>query len=234
MTRSQIDPPALLLAVIAVGLAVALLPGSFGWLSTAAGITLLLILFAYDQQGRRSGFQSLAFSAVCGFSFMLAVAYALQRFTGRSGLDELLALTWAVATIVGVFVDRTRVSGRPDPVHERPVGSGDRITAEAPLTPTVQTTAQPSTAAPPSTTSPITAPPTSAAYAPPEATIYVALVGEGISCLRSVRAEHLSRDIYRIVDEMPEEKCGNTSRAKSCAARSRLSRAGKFSSLMKK
>ena len=122
-TKSQIDPAALLLAVIAVGLALALLPGSFGWLSTISGVILLLVLFSYDQQGYRSAWQSLAFSAVCGFSFMLAAAYVLQFFNGRAGLDALLPLTWAVATIVVVFVDRTRVSGRqaplPEPAHEQ-------------------------------------------------------------------------------------------------------------------
>jgi hypothetical protein len=186
MTKSQINPAALLIAVIAVGLAVNLSPGSFGWLSTAVGVTLLLIVFAYDQQGYRSAPQSLAFSAVCGFSFMLAAAYALQRLTGRGGLDALLALTWGAATIVGVFVDRTRISGREAPeaaAYGQPAASGDQMTA--PVQP------------PPSTPAP-------APYTPQEATIYVALVGEGISCLRSVRAEHLSRDIYRIIDEMPE------------------------------
>jgi hypothetical protein len=37
-----------------------------------------------------------------------------------------------------------------------------------------------------------------------EATIYVTLVGEGLNVLRAVRAEHLGRDFYRIVEEMPE------------------------------
>ena len=34
--------------------------------------------------------------------------------------------------------------------------------------------------------------------------IYVTLVGEGLNVLRSVNAEHLGRDYYRIVDTMPE------------------------------
>jgi len=34
--------------------------------------------------------------------------------------------------------------------------------------------------------------------------VYVSLVGEGIPCLRSVRAEHLGRDFYRIAEPMPE------------------------------
>ncbi len=34
--------------------------------------------------------------------------------------------------------------------------------------------------------------------------IYVTLLGEGLNVLRSVRAEHLGRDFYQIVDVMPE------------------------------
>lgn len=37
-----------------------------------------------------------------------------------------------------------------------------------------------------------------------ETMIYVTLVGEGLNVMRSVRAEHLGRDYYRIIDTMPE------------------------------
>lgn len=37
-----------------------------------------------------------------------------------------------------------------------------------------------------------------------EATIYINITDQGISLLRSVRAEHIARDIYRIVDSVPE------------------------------
>ncbi len=37
-----------------------------------------------------------------------------------------------------------------------------------------------------------------------EATIYVTLVGEGLNVLRAVRAEHLGRDYYKIVEETPQ------------------------------
>jgi hypothetical protein len=36
--------------------------------------------------------------------------------------------------------------------------------------------------------------------------IYVNMVGEGMNVLRSVRAEHLGRDFYIIVDEMPADE----------------------------
>jgi hypothetical protein len=34
--------------------------------------------------------------------------------------------------------------------------------------------------------------------------IYVTLLGEGLNVLRSVQAEHLGRDYYRILEAMPE------------------------------
>jgi hypothetical protein len=37
-----------------------------------------------------------------------------------------------------------------------------------------------------------------------ETAIYVNLVGEGLSVLRSVRAEHLGRDFYKIIEDTPE------------------------------
>jgi len=37
-----------------------------------------------------------------------------------------------------------------------------------------------------------------------EVMIYVNLVGEGLNVLRSVRAEHLGRDFYRIIEDTPE------------------------------
>jgi len=37
-----------------------------------------------------------------------------------------------------------------------------------------------------------------------EAVIYLNLVGEGLNVLRTVRAENLGRDYYRIADVMPE------------------------------
>jgi hypothetical protein len=36
--------------------------------------------------------------------------------------------------------------------------------------------------------------------------IYVDVMGQGISFLRSVRAQHVARDIYRIVDVMPADE----------------------------
>ncbi len=37
-----------------------------------------------------------------------------------------------------------------------------------------------------------------------ETTIYLNLLGEGIACLRAVKAEHMGRDFYKIAEPTPE------------------------------
>ncbi len=60
-------------------------------------------------------------------------------------------------------------------------------------------------APPPPPPPPLAAPPQAASIpAGKETTIYVMLVGEGLNVLRAVRAEHLGRDYYKIVEDMPE------------------------------
>jgi hypothetical protein len=39
-----------------------------------------------------------------------------------------------------------------------------------------------------------------------EVSIYVNMMGEGMSVLRAVRAQHLGRDFYIIVEEMPTDE----------------------------
>jgi hypothetical protein len=73
-------------------------------------------------------------------------------------------------------------------------------------------------AAPEATPAPIPQPipqptpqPTPAAAPPPvltgkEVSIYVNMLNEGMNMLRAVRAEHLGRDFYMIVDQMPADE----------------------------
>ena len=44
------------------------------------------------------------------------------------------------------------------------------------------------------------------AHSGKEVNIYVTMLGEGMNVLRSVRAEHLGRDFYMIIDEMPADE----------------------------
>jgi hypothetical protein len=83
--------------------------------------------------------------------------------------------------------------------------------------PTVAPTAAPAATGPVTPAPPVAtvAPPVTAAAPPPvpvpipippgkEVDIYVALVGEGLNLMRTVKAEHVGRDFYKIVEAMPE------------------------------
>ncbi|MGI9070767.1 MAG: hypothetical protein ACR2JB_05415 [Bryobacteraceae bacterium] len=268
MPNSRIEPIVLIAAVIAAGLGLILLTGPLAWVSSIAGIILLLILFAYDREGYRSMSQSLAFSAVCGFSLVLAatglhfwfvqnewagpsVRFAVDRFTA-----QWLPLTWVCATIVFWAIDRTRVSNRKAGVAEyggeavrrargsnlsitgepKPIRRAEVVMEERPIAPAaspspvsvvqnevgpVATAGATATAGPGSISGPASgiglAPGSAPAGTPElvsqasvparplkEAMVYVGLVGEGLNVMRSVRAEHLGRNYYRIVEPMPE------------------------------
>jgi len=49
-------------------------------------------------------------------------------------------------------------------------------------------------------------------------TIYVELLDEGTKCWRPVSAEHISDDVYRVLDFVPEGKSGPSNPAMLCAA----------------
>lgn len=242
MGKSRIDAWSLFLALAAGAVLLAVL-NSFGWifawLSGIGGLILLFVLFSYDREGVRSGFQSLAFSGVCGFALMLIVAAVFQSgVLGNIARDrvfgEYLPIAWLCATFVFIVIDRARMGPRfqeslgptslgipaarryeaPAPVYEAP----------SPAVPEHQpqpefAKAEPVQAAPAESTSELTAayeapsePPAPAVVperAVPiahrkETSIYVNLVGEGVSMLRTVRAEHMGKDFYLITEPMPE------------------------------
>ena len=219
METSRIDSVALLTAVVATALAFAAAHGQFGYLSSIGGLTLLLVLFAYDRQGYRSGWQSLALAAVGGLCVALASGFGFAVFLkppeapAHDFYDKWLALAWVVATFVFTTIDRVRMSSRvpaslgltagsvmpPPTVHLAPVfvpPAPRPVVQEPPPTPVVP--------------EPLLAPepPPAAIEVPPgkETEIFVNLIGEGLNVLRRVRAEHLGRDFYRIVDTMPENE----------------------------
>lgn len=210
METSRIDPVALLTAVVALALAFTAARGEFGYVTSIAGFTLLLVLFAYDRHGYRSGWQSLAFAAVGGLCLALAGAFGFVLYLNpdRPALDKWLALTWVAGAFVFCVMDRVRMSSRA------PASLG--LTAGSVMPPPVITAAPafvahahtaPAHAAPaPEPVVEQPAPPPAAVEVPPgkQTEIFVNLVGEGLNVLRRVRAEHLGRDFYRIVDEMPE------------------------------
>ncbi len=237
MPKSQVDAAALLAAAVAGALAVIFARGPLDPLSSVIGLTLLLVLFAYDREGYRTVFQSLAFSAVCGFCVML-IAVVVFRFIGggpalgygMSGpvgevraasskiFEQRLPLTWLGATIILWAIDRARMSSRQEAA---PQAAGGPLPARRGFIPDFATPATASSGGgtteselPPSpppaplyhepapATTPTTTPPP--ARAGKETMIYVTLMGEGLNVLRSVKAEHLGRDFYRIIDSTPE------------------------------
>jgi hypothetical protein len=107
---------------------------------------------------------------------------------------------------------------RPEARYEPPA----QPVAPPVVQPMTQAVTQPVAPPPPPPVVPVAqpiAPPVSHPVAPPPAppppapipvpagkvaSIYVNLIGEGLNVLRSVRAEQLGRDYYRIIDDMPE------------------------------
>jgi len=244
MTNSRIDAIALFAAMVAAGLGLMLLAGPLAWVSSIAGIILLFILFAYDREGHRSVFQSLAFAAVCGFCVVLAAAAALRFWAAHNELSganapvvqpfavQWLPLVWACLTVVFWAIDRSRMTNREAPRSEH---SGEAVTRArsrlsivgepVPAQPAeVVMEQRPAAPAPPlsvvqSEPAPVSAPKPENAPAPyteavtqpsgpvrplKEAMVYVGLVGEGLNVMRSVRAEHLGHNYYRIIESMPE------------------------------
>lgn len=59
-------------------------PGNWGWLTTIVGLTLLLILWAYDDVGDQEKWREhLAFSAVYGLCLLIALAMVFEGVTSQ-------------------------------------------------------------------------------------------------------------------------------------------------------
>jgi hypothetical protein len=237
MSKNEVDSSVLLLAVIAGAVALLLIPSGQIWLCGAAGLILLITLFAFDLEGARSVLQSFAFSAVCGFSLAVATApLAPTLFSLTGPTDPLLGgkwvpIIWLGSTILFIVIDRARMSGRVPAdsagLSARPSLRMTAMPAQAPVQPVMSPAPPPPPAPLPVLVreEPLAAPPVAPPPPPPplppapaaqpapvpipsgrETSIYVNLTGEGLNLLRSVRAEHLGRDYYRIVDTMPPDE----------------------------
>ena len=214
------NPPALLLAVLASAF---LLSGfaskdAHHPLAAVGGLVILFVLFAYDHEGDRSGLQSLAFDAVCGFALM-PIILALQEMNvvarGGGSLGGLFApLAWAVATLIFTLIDRARMSSRVAvprapavmsiPAAPREVVQPAAEPQQAPSMPSVEQVTPAAPAAEPQPPAPATAPRAVPLPKGKETEIYVNLVGEGLAIMRTVRAQHMGKDFYLITEPMPE------------------------------
>lgn len=226
METSRVNLAGLAVA-LAAGLLVLHLPESQGLLASLAGLTLLVALFAFGQDTARTSSQSLAFGLVCGLAALCTLSFPIRIVIGTGktvfGQDIIPPALWLLASAIFFMVDRSGAdSGAPQPVTFSGGYSQPIVAAPAPVSqpkPQAFSAAAPLTAMapppPPMAAAPPPPPPstgsTAAAPIPPQLTgkevnIYVNMVGEGMNVLRSVRAEHLGRDFYIIVDEMPADE----------------------------
>ena len=179
----------------------------------AAGIRLMSEFFGSSARPAFERFTSewLPFTWVCATVVFWAIDRA--RVGNRKG---------DVTVSGGEAVPRARggslsITGEPTPIRRAEV-----VREEKPITPAaspspvsvVQNEVGPVPAAAPAPTAmPGSAPaavsdmvPQSGVPVRPlkEAMVYVGLVGEGLNVMRSVRAEHMGRNYYRIIEEVPE------------------------------
>jgi hypothetical protein len=217
--------------------------------ASVGDLAILLALLAFDDSGRRSGSQSIAFAGVSAFCLLTPLLFLAANVLGASvpmeGASWLFAGIWAVLTLVMFGVDRFRVGARenvsmvaaglsaaamtpivtnqppsgyrPAPIRVEPVVEQPVYAQPQPQPLPVYAPAAPILAEPvaqleatnfaaPVVSAAVVAPPPDVTAIPPgrEAVIYLNLVGEGLNVLRTVRAENLGRDYYRIADVMPE------------------------------
>ena len=133
MSKSQADAPTLLGVLIAGAFVGRLWPAAGGWTVAIAGLVLLTILFAYDREGDRTLWQSIAFGAVCGFCLVhvcfplllrLRVTQPGWTFYTPNGVGTPVAegapldwpaMIWLAGGVIFTIVDRARMSARQVP-----------------------------------------------------------------------------------------------------------------------
>src|SRR5579884_2386245 len=161
MQRSQIDSVTLVLAAAVAALGITQLLGEFAWMGSIAALIMLLVLFSFDREGYRTPFQSLAFSAVCGFCAAVAsgIIYELMARKGEIHLGgtrwatEYLPLTCAFATAIFWAIDLMRMNARKiAPIHV-PRALGETSILMAPSQPAPPAPTPPIVVNPPRATS---------------------------------------------------------------------------------
>ncbi|MBV8829680.1 MAG: hypothetical protein JO108_10695 [Acidobacteriaceae bacterium] len=143
--QKQLDPITLMAALLVALWGLTLLTGPYAAFTGFAGLALLILLFSFDQEGYRSGLQSLGFAFVCAFCATDIAAY-LSRFfsTGEAPAanehfgHQGLALFLASVTLICWAIDRARMSARqpaaaPVSFRETQVSPRFAVPAPAPL-----------------------------------------------------------------------------------------------------
>jgi hypothetical protein len=100
---------------------------------------------------------------------------------------------------------RVAASAKPSPIATAAAPVNEPVAAPTPIATAAVPMNEPVAAAQPFA-APVSAP--TPAPIPPAAgkqvEIYVALIGEGLNLMRTVKAEHVGRDFYKIIEAMPE------------------------------
>lgn len=225
MRNWELSAVGLIAAVVLVAVAFMVGPQHAAWTPTIVAGIVLLVMFTYDRAPQRSFAQSLAYAAACGFlllAFAIYPVYQLVAGAGSPPADALIAKPWLPAiwlagSVIFLAIDRFRLGSKPIVLEMRV----PQIETPLAATPIVESVPAYATSQPAPTSTPVGVPePAVSVAAPPPrpveakplqvptkgtpATIYLNLVGTGIACLRSVKAEHLGRDFYRITEAIPQ------------------------------
>jgi hypothetical protein len=193
MQKSESNGLILLVVLIAGALFTRAFPmGPISWTGSLAGLVLLVILLAYEGENQRTIWQSTGFAAVCGFCLFLAVNSLLPLLAAPQMQTAVYfpPLVWIAGAILFLIIDRSRQSVAPAPAFQTARTEAAQIVDS-------RTPSQDAVPLPPNA---IALP----LGAGKPASIYLNLVGEGLACLRPVQAEHMGKDFYRIVEQVPE------------------------------
>lgn len=228
MTKPSIKPTVLAATLVAGIASLLLVPAGYAWMASIAGLILLFTLFSFDDESYRTILQSLTYAAVCAFCLSVAAIIPYQYVYGLPTprepqlVNRWIPLTCAFATLLFWVIDRTRMSSRitrpgagtaavgtmfsPAPTVQPSPQTPQHESAAVPVAPApLMTTVRSEPAAPHLVRSEPQMPiPPAPVQSPKLADIYVRLTGEGLNLMRTVQAEPLGRDYYRIVDTMPE------------------------------
>lgn len=225
MSKSNLDATSLAATTTAAVAALLLSTTSYSLLASIAGFSLFLVLLSYDEEGYRSILQSVAFAAACALCLTVASVIPYQYIYGLPTTHEpelvnkWLPLTWAFTTLLITLIDRARMGARLQTAAPGAASLGSVLSPRVSVP-----VATPEVAPPPPVVSHPPAPPERVDHLTPHLVrneepsrvaapapvnlveIYVHLTGESLNLMRTVRAEPLGRDYFRIADTMPENE----------------------------
>ena len=108
----QTDIAALAASVVAVSVALFVVPGPFDLFGIAIALTTLMLIYGYAWPGRRERPQSAGLAGVVALSTMPIIGWALQRIPALEEVhDGFLVAAWAVVAAITYLIDRIAQTG---------------------------------------------------------------------------------------------------------------------------